>query len=221
MILHGLVSDAIYGERGSPFVFLQAGIAVALGGFLPSLAQPTTGRPRWKVVSAGAAFLILIALLYGFRNSLLSSWYANLGAVEMARIELENFPTGKWEDGRIVPSLAGAEELFERSLWFNPANPTANHRLSLIASLRYDFAHAASHCELAYRQDSDHRGYLKELGYQFAWMGEFDRAEKLLSLIPEAEGEMKTYQWWWVIQGRSDLAGNAEIVVKRLENKGR
>jgi hypothetical protein len=30
-------------------------------------------------------------------------WHANLGAVQMSKVELMGFPTGQWMDSEIVP----------------------------------------------------------------------------------------------------------------------
>jgi hypothetical protein len=57
----------------------------------------------------------------------MAAWHANLGAVEMARIELADFPSGQWEDGKGAALLAPAEGYFLQALAYNPEQP---HRQS-------------------------------------------------------------------------------------------
>ena len=232
MCLHGLVSDAVYGERGLPFVFFQAGMAFALARPLPerllsrvglergaSGQSRNQGRIRWVMPGAGVFLVVTAALLAGFRRPLISHWVSNLGAVEMARVELADFPSGEWEDGEIVASLGKAKALFDRSLQYQPENRTANYRLGLIASLSQDFPSVVTFLETAYREAPEHRGIRKNLGYNEIWSGQLDRAELILNGIPEAGEEMSVYAWWWGTRGRRDLAHNAEIMAGRLKLK--
>ena len=230
MCLHGLVTDAIYGQHGSPFVFLQAGMAVALAQPLMPVSKQAGQRSmanaeawgwrktRWTVIGLGGFAVLFLALLLGFRRPFLSAWYANLGAVEMARVELANFPSGEWQDGSNVASLAYAENRFKQALQYRPDNATANHRLGLIASLRRDFHTAVDYLEIAYQESPNHRGVQKVLGYHYAWIGNFDQSTALLRRIPEAGEEMRVYIWWWETQDRQDLSENAAIMAEMLKS---
>ena len=127
----------------------------------------------WKYIGISAIVFGLLALLFSFRKPMQSIWYANLGSVEMARVELDGWPTGKWDDGSNVALLEPAEGLFHQALSFNPNNRTANHRLGLIAMLKRDFPTAISYLEPAYQIDLDHRGIRKSLGYSYLWSGQY------------------------------------------------
>jgi len=162
----------------------------------------------------------LMGLLYGFREPLLASWYTNLGAVQMAQVELAGWPTGYWDDGRNVAALSSVEGLFNRSLQLDPSNRTAHHRLGLISMQRRDFIVAVSHLEGAFELDPGHRGIRKSLGYSYVWSGHLERATDLLCDIPEVRDEMKVYEWWWGTQGREDLAVYASQMVERLQCSG-
>ena len=83
--------------------------------------------------------------------------------------------------------------------------------------LRQDFKTAAANLETAYQEAPNHRGIIKSLGYCYVWLGDMDKAQKLLDQIPEAQDEMKVYIWWWETQGRPDLSEKASIVVSQLD----
>ena len=83
--------------------------------------------------------VILIGLIV-FRRSLHSAWYTDLGAVEMAKVELSDFPTGLWDEGQHVNLLEPAALLSHRALAFEPDQSyDAHYRLGLIAMLKRDF----------------------------------------------------------------------------------
>lgn len=175
----------------------------------------------WRPFSFGVGLIssaALIALLLLFRRPLAAAWLADLGAVEMARIELADFPTGKWDDGRDVDRLAPSAALLRQALQFDPQNRTANYRLGLILMLQRDFESALVYLERAYAADRDHRGIVKVLGYSHAWAGNLDEATQLLARIPEAEHEMRVYVDWWGDQGRADLADRAAQMVAHLKS---
>jgi tetratricopeptide (TPR) repeat protein len=159
-------------------------------------------------------FGIVLGLLF-WRN-ITATWYANLGAVEMAKIELAQFPTGKWNEGQYVTALAPAEALFNRSLALNSQQRTANNRLGLIAMMRRDFNRAIPYLERAHQIDPGHKGITKPLAYSYVWIGDYDQALPLLRLIPEASNEMDVYTWWWHDQGRDDLAVKAKQIAAML-----
>lgn len=135
----------------------------------------------------------------------------------MARVELADFPTGKWDEGQNLGKLTTSETLFTRALHYNPWNRTANHRLGLIAMLRRDFPLAVSYLKAAYQADQNHRGIWKALGYSYVWTGQFDQAIALLTHIPEARQELEIYPWWWRTQGQDILASRAETMAKQLQ----
>jgi hypothetical protein len=225
LLLHGLIDDPLYGSRAVLFLFLMPGLAVAIArphsrenNDIPHKKLGKTTRLTPQMYAAVAAVIVifcaLIAILY--RNTLLSAWYSNLGAVEMARVELANWPTDQWDDGRNVASLAPAEGLFNQSLALNPANVTAHYRLGLIAMLRRDYQSAVGHLDAASLLKPNNQGIQKSLGYSYAWIGEFDHALAKLQTISEARQEMNVYVYWWDIQGRHDLSEYAAIMAAQL-----
>jgi hypothetical protein len=102
IIFHGLVDNIIYRTMSTTLLFFVPGMAVGLAPFV----SPDTGgvkwyRPRMRHISVPILIslsLILIGLI-AFHRPLLAAWYTDLGAIEMAKVELSDFPTGYWDEG--------------------------------------------------------------------------------------------------------------------------
>jgi lipopolysaccharide biosynthesis regulator YciM len=103
------------------------------------------------------------------------------------------------------------------ALQADPTNRTANHRLGIISMLDEDFQSAAMYLERAHQKAPNHRGINKSLGYCYVWLGDMEKAELLLSKIPEATRELDVYVWWWDEQGRPDLSMQASLIVSKME----
>jgi tetratricopeptide (TPR) repeat protein len=219
LLVHGLVDDPLYANRGTPFLFLIPALVVASSYNREDSPRETAkGAALSKIRLIGIALALIAAtiLAFIFRFPLLSAWDANIGAVQMARTELADFPSGKWDDGSRASQLASTEALFQKSLELDPMNVTANYRLGLIHMLRRDFPQALSYLEKAYTTAPGHRGVQKNLAYTFVWVGQLDRAQRLLRGIEEGQRELEVYTWWWTTQGRPDLAKQAEEMLVRL-----
>lgn len=218
MAIHGLVSDNIYHTAMTPFLLVVPGIAVVLereyqrtAVKTPSHAELVLGRRR-RVVAVAVAGLALVLLGLLFRNPLVSAWYANLGAVEMARVELAGWGSGARNEALTAADLEPAEGLFERALAHNPSNRTAHHRLGLIAMQRRDFPTAIRNLEAADRIDPGHWGISKALAFAYAWEGQYERAAPLMRWNPDIQDELADLALWWQDQGREDLAQHAEAM---------
>jgi tetratricopeptide (TPR) repeat protein len=163
-------------------------------------------------------FLILILSLGGiFRSPFFASLYANLGALEMSRWELKDWPKDQWNGNPDVSALELAEIKFEKALTYSPLQRTALHRLGLISMQSRDFDAAQTELEKAFEIDPNHRGIRKSLGYAYVWGDRLQRAKLLLDEIDEAKQEMKVYTWWWEENDRLDLSSQANEMVSFLE----
>ena len=219
-IVHGLFYDYLYNGNGTALLFYPLGMAmmgvVNQKHSRDEAIKPPRALSRLKLAMTTLSILALI-LVFGVNiNRVVSHWYANLGAIQMSQAELKNFPSGRWATFDMVRTLEAAESTFQNALHYERYNQTANHRLGLISMLRQDFKTAAAHLELAHRAAPNHRGIIKSLGYCYVWLGDMDKAQKLLAQIPETQHEMKNYIWWWETQDRPDLSENASIIVSRL-----
>lgn len=228
VMLHNLVDNVVGDPYLAMLLFIVPGFALAAANAAQGAKKipeaelddpPSPGKPGIRANARIIAFALIIAAIgFGifFNRPLLSTWYANLGAVKMAKIDLAAFPTNTWDTGQHLADLAPAEANFIQSLSNNPANRTANHRLGLIAMQRRDYLTAVSYLEKAYKADPNHRGIIKNLGYAYAWTGQFEKALPLLSIISEAKKELGIYQWWWETLNRKDLSNNAAEMALRL-----
>ena len=218
-IVHGLFYDYLYDGNGTALLFYPLGMAMTGIQNSNTTADRALQLPKAVFPLNRLVVVPLIAIVMMFSlnlNRIAALWYANLGALQMSQVELKDFPTGQWETAEIVPRLERAEITLQFALQYEPHNQTANYRLGLISMLRQDFRTAAANLEAAYQEAPNHRGIIKSLGYCYVWLGDMDKAQKLLDRIPEAQPEMEVYSWWWETQGRPDLAEKASLTLSQL-----
>jgi hypothetical protein len=213
--VHGMVDNYLYFGNGTLLSLVLAGIAVS---FFRSESRTITEKKRIPVTQVFylAAGITVASLFFLNLDRVRSAWYANLGAVQMAQVELRDFPAKEWVGLAIAPKLDFAEETLHSSFEADPAHRTANHRLGLIALLRRDFSSAAGYLERAHAHSPNHRGITKALGYCYVWLGKLDHAQPLLNSLPEAKDELDVYVWWWQVQGRDDISHQASLMLSRL-----
>jgi hypothetical protein len=168
----------------------------------------------WGAAGVGVIGL-LIAGLVAWR-SWLAAWYANLGTVRFAQVQLAEFPSSEWSVGAEAPQLEASRPLFDRALALNGSSVAAHYRLGLLEGLERDFGGAVEHLEPAYAEDPGHRGIHKALAYAYVWSGQIMQALPLLASLPEATSELKVYVWWWGTQDRDDLAQRAQDALMAL-----
>ncbi len=213
-IVHGMVDDYLYNGNGSLLALFLIGTSL----FVKRAALHDEGfvaQFDYRITGAVVALFVGVCL-FNF-NAIRSAWYADLGAVQMTRVELAGFPTNQWTDIKIVPQLKTAETSLYSALLYDRNNETANYRLGLISMLRQNYAAAAVNLAMAYKEVPDNRGIIKNLGYCYLWLGEMDKAKPLLEQIPEAREELGIYSWWWKTQNRADLADHASMMLSQLK----
>lgn len=215
-IVHGMVDDYLYNGSGAFLALSLAGMSAVVRRENHSDAIPIKQWDLQTVILVSLIGICLTAFL--FLNKIYSIWYANLGAVQMAKVELVDFPNAGWAGPDIVPHLQSADASLLSSLKSDPKNLTANHRLGLILMLNRDFQSAATYLEVAHQKAPEHRGVTKSLGYCYVWLGNFDRAQLLLTDIPEAKDELDAYGGWWKNQGRSDLSKMAYTMIDKMNS---
>lgn len=217
LIYFGLPENILSTVQSIPLLLIVPGIIVSMT-HAPEKG-PAAGFNRWKVPALAGTGLILILTILLIRP-LQAAWFANLGAVKMARVELASFPSGKWEQSTQIDGMDEAVSLFERSIELNPPNRTANYRLGLLSLQQRDFSNSTKYLETAIQSGPGYYGIRKSLGLSYAWEGKLDSALTLLRSIPEAASEMDAYSWWWGQQGRPDLAENASQLAAALAEGG-
>jgi len=231
-MLHGLVDDYLYTGWWASLVFFPVGMSLLAAGTEPAYEPLSIGEGRFRLLSSKRwrsirsyqsgilmVIVVLVVAVMGVSwNRIAAVWYANLGAVKMDKIELAGYPANKWDEGTRIDKLQPAKILFLRSLKYDDTNHIANYHLGLIEMSERDFSSASNHLAEAYRQEPWHRGVIKNLGYSYAWLGEFDKARVYLDRVPEAKSELDVYVWWWDTQGRQDLSTDASQLAATMKN---
>jgi len=210
--VHGMVDDYLYNGPGTFLLLFLVGLSTAVKPEEVRLAHPL------NLHAVGVVTLVLTSFLLINFNRIRSIWNSNIGAVQMAKVELAGFPSNQWTDASILPKIKLADNSLHSALRYDSVNETANYRLGMISMLRRDFNSAAHYLELAYKQVPNHRGIIKTLGYCYVWSGEVNKAQLLLIKIPEARNELETYSWWWGVQRLPKLAEKATKASSKLES---
>ena len=208
-IVHGMVDDYLYNGVGAMLSLFLAGLCMN--------GRKTTDETRTNPIdlrTAGAIAAIWLAIAFVNLNQIRAVWYANLGALQLAKVELDGFPDAGWAGEDIVPLLDEADASLHSALQFDPTNRTANQRLGLIHMYRRDFDTASRYLEIAHARAPEHRGIIKSLAYCYVWLGNADKAREFLVQIPEAIEELDVYTRWWDAQGRNDLSTKAQLALE-------
>lgn len=224
-IVHGLLYDYLYNGAGTLLALFPVGTSMI--GVMDRDASTGKGihSPRTSLspernniqIMVIVLALCMISILTLNVRGLISTWYANLGAVQLSQVELKDFPTNQWIGPEVAPEFENAQSSLRSAVEYEPGNVTANYRLGMIAMVSEDFPAASKDLALAHAEEPGHRGIIKALGYCYVWLGNLEKARPLLASIPEAKDELEVYVWWWAIHGRPDLSANAFQMVSRLE----
>jgi tetratricopeptide (TPR) repeat protein len=218
-----MVDDYLYVTSGPALSLGPAGLVLLVSrlGRMERSVEQQAPRPlspglsiSWQHFSIGIIVLIVLSVLLW--RPMAAQWYANMGAIKMATVELADFPTGRWSEGEELSKLGAAELEFQRALDYQSNNQTGNHRLGLIRMYARDYASASEYLQNAFERDPNNRGIIKNLGYSYLWLGEAERARSLLSKIPEAKHELDVYTWWWNDLQRPDLSDRASQLAASL-----
>ena len=214
-MVHGMVDNYLYNGVGAVLSLFLVGLSVNSGQDA-ALSSSLVAKPVHVVQVSAVAVFLLVGVL-AFLPPIRSMWRANLGAVQLSKVELDEFPSANWDVNFSLSKLDAPEASLRSALELDPANRTANHRLGLIAMLRGDFQSAVGYLETALEQAPEHRGIIKSLGYCYTWLDNVEKARPLLEEIPEARSELEVYVWWWDTQGRPDLSAYASEMASELK----
>lgn len=202
LILHGFIDDAVYGNVGSTLLFLPSALAFTLPRSQPTV--PLTRKIGWAILAG----LVITTIL--FNKAVLSRWHSNLAAINMAKVELATWPTGKWSQGEFAEALEPLLPTLERALEQDGGNSSAHYRLGLIHMEKHAFPAAADSLAQAHALDPDHIGIRKNLGYALLWSGRPEEAKPYLERVEGIQNELDAYVWWWQALDRPDLSDLAK-----------
>ena len=214
VLLHGLGDDALYGSRGVLLLFVPAGLIVAASRM--SCGSETVVRARpWRRWALGAVLVLLVVSGIVWRRPLLGAWYADLGAVAQARVELGAYDPNHFDnptiDGvRRQEDLGGAIAWLERAVGADPTNPTARQRLAAIELSRGEYAAALDHMQAAW--DAGHRDEVTRLlrGDALAAAGRIEEAAGTVRGLEWAEDRLM-FQGWYRYWLGQDYARTADV----------
>lgn len=216
--LNGVVDDPLYGSRAVLLLWLPLGLTAFLFPLRSGWKAKLHANKRLLALSAGITSFILVILLVIFWKPIVSTWNSNLGALDMARVDLRGYPTNEWREIDVPRDLEFPRARFEKALALDPDNRTALHRLGLIAMYEHNYEAAAKHLYTAFLLDPTHRGIRKSLMYSYVWGGNISQALPLMGEMPEVKSELEVYRWWWSQKGYPDLSNAAAEVRADLES---
>jgi hypothetical protein len=226
--LHGLY-EPLYSSRAVLLLFVPFGMLVAAIRAVGASAiqQPNEVRSSRRfgdlvphflaLVIAGllGALLVIVSIGLGdgSRNPwarVRSAWYANLGAVAQARVELATYDPRHFNDPTIdqvrrQEDLTVADLLFAQALKANPNNVTANQRATALALSRGQYEEALVLAQRLW--DAGARDRVTRLLYGDALVaaGRPDEAVSVVQGLLFAQARLLGQAW-----SRYHLSGDAE-----------
>ncbi|MHB1319117.1 MAG: O-antigen ligase family protein, partial [Anaerolineae bacterium] len=159
LVLHGFADDVLYGSRGVLLLFVPTGILLASAAracheerriaasepdSAPALESPAVAA--YPVSWLTMAVVGVVAVLLLTEGHPLTAWYANRGAIEQTRVELqlydpERFAELEMDEVRRQVNLDAAIALLAQAATV-PAHPTAPRRLAAIYLARGSYGDA-------------------------------------------------------------------------------
>ncbi len=94
IVLHGAAHATLVSTRAIPFLLIPAGLALAGP---EKEKRGRTGPARTPILMVGGFLLLVLGLSVGSARVWRANWQANIGAVQMGRLDLAGFPTGEWK----------------------------------------------------------------------------------------------------------------------------
>ena len=194
--------NVAYGTVYTPLLFV-------LPALIMQQNPPTTSARRMWFDSL-LATLVATCLLLVIRPNALQ---VNRTAIEQARIDLVDYPSGRWDD-RSAETWTPVATKWQATA----ANDrTANHRMGLIALQAHQFDDAVTYLSAALAQAPQHRGLQKNLGYAHSWSGDPQTGLAYLSNAGVGSAELFAYGNWWLEHDRDDLAQTAVELSRQLQ----
>ncbi len=201
ILLHGLVDDVLYLNRG--LLLIPMGLIAGALQCCRWSNSPTTetegkrqrGRAVREVALGALAFTLIVwwPVLYG-------AWWANLGAVAQSRLELALYDQARFseltlDEIRRENTQAHAQAYFDRALAANPENVTARQRRAGIALARGAYDKAQADMQAAW--EAGHRDPTTRLllGDSLVATGDAARAAQVIEGLPWAETRLRLQAW--------------------------
>ena len=200
MTIHGFFDDSFYGYGAYllPLLFVPLGLLTQNSATNKIRKGAATLRPYLT----SALVLIVVTAFIWFVPALRASLYANLGALNQARIELTGYDYHQWGIQDILRrsdtiNLAPAITLYQQALAQDPTNPTAHLRLGQIDLAFSRFESACDHFHAAFNIAPNNRAARQFMGECAALAGETDKAVALWRSIDTGQGQFGVRYAWY------------------------
>jgi O-antigen ligase len=203
LAIHGVFDVVYYVTRTLPLIGIFLGMAWMLTEASPT-AAPTASRirsfvPRPLAVVLGLGVVVLSMVI--FHRPILSTWYANLGAITQNRLELKTYDASHFDNPTLDEvrqqlDLSPVIGYYEQSLHWQPANRTASQRLAQIFLSQGEYAQALSLIQAAW--DTGHHDEITRLtlGDALVAQGDPQAATDLVRGWPRAVDRLNTQAWY-------------------------
>ncbi len=212
ILLHGIVDVVFSVTRMFPVIGLVLAYAWMLN--VRTVPEPDTtakvkdSSSNLVVYVTGTIIALLVGVILLNARSLVSSFYANLGAVAQTRLELSQYDPAEFENLSIhdIRQSASPERLdpimdyFYQSININPNNRTALQRLAQITHSRNEYGVSYKHAQRLW--DAGYRDDTSRLLFGDALLanGEIQTAADTIKGLTWAEDRLMGAAWYryWV-----------------------
>jgi O-antigen ligase len=212
--VHGMFDTALYGARMTPLLGLVAGY----GWWAVRDMQSVVGGARLtarRVLALVAGVVALLAVTLLFCRPVVGAWYANLGALAQARVELQAYDSVHFDDPsmdriRRTADLSVAEQRFARALTWDRGNLTARQRLGAVALSRGEYEEALAHMQAAWYKGRRDDVTRLLLGDALVASGRVEEAAEVVRGLGWAESRLM-FQGWYRYWLDGDYGRTADV----------
>lgn len=197
LLFHGLVDDALYGSRAVLLLFVPFAFI--------SLPKREPRPQKWLAPAITLGVLGVVGLLAG--KSLLSTVYANLGAVSQSRTELAVYSWPAWpvqDEVRRTQDLSASIDYFERALSLNPNNVVANRRLGLLYLSLGEYNLAQERLEMAYVSRPGDNTVRQLYGEALLVTGRVEEGTQLWQTVTNDRDQLTLRAFWYEYIGDTE-----------------
>ena len=224
-LVHGLVDNVLYQERGLLLLWVPMALLAAHQRMAEPLMPPTGAIAarrggRLALLAAGVALAAILGLSW---RAVLGGVYANLGAVAQSQVELATYdpnadPWRSLDEIRTEEDLSRASEQYRRALAYAPGQITAHQRLAALALARGEGDLARQHMELVWAAGHHDPTTRLILGDALVAAGDVSAAAAVIDGQPRAVYRLLDQAWsrYWEA-GRWAQARDAWETVVLLE----
>jgi hypothetical protein len=194
ILIHGMVSNALYGKEGILLLFAPLAFAAPL---LPRQKPQAERGKTWGLP-------LCIGLALGFVlvqwNKVASLVYSNLGAIHQSQAELSIYSWPEWpiQDAvRRQVDLGRPVSEFRQALALNPLNATANRRLGMIELSLGEYEDALRHLQAAFAAEPWCGTTQQLLGEALTVNGRVDEGQALWAGVDNAQQQFDLRAFWY------------------------